>query len=294
MQINSVFCHSSISHLKSIDGVQSYFGPPFSPKQLTSSISLTESAKWRQGSLNYKATSSVWKYSPSLRIDLGSRIGQKFKIRNFKLREFNKEEIEDLARAKEKLEQDKKRQQIILENLAQNYPVKIQSVEVNSQSITISGSKPEGAWFELVEVPIYVGPLDWHKHNKGKLLDPVKNFSVTIPRFDKSRDRLYSRWVVFNEKKQASNFHYATTIDGARKLPKLIPTSKKGTQASWRPGMMNDLVELGVKNVTMNVLINGLIQLVPNKNTEEYKLNGETFYINKSLKNQLDRIPEFC
>ena len=280
--------------LQDIDGVQSYFGPPFSEKNVTSSISLLASPKWKQGSINFKATSSTWKYSSHFRIDLGSRIGQKFKIRNFKLREFNQAEKEDLARVKEELKNDKKRRELIFKNLSQEYPVKIESVKVNSKSIVISGSKPDGAWFELVEVPVYIGPLNWQSYNKGKLLSVEKAFSISIPRFEGNRDRLYSRWVVFNDKKQVSSFRYANEIAGARKLPKLIPGSKKGTQASWRPNMMNDLVDLGVKNLTMNVLINGLIQLKPNKNTEEYKFNGETFNINIGLKNELDRILNFA
>ena len=280
--------------LEGIDGIQSYFGPPISPKQLTSSISLPASAKWREGSLNYKATTKLWKYSSQLRIDLGTGIGQKFKLRNFKLREFNQTEIEDLAKIEEELKKDKERQRIILDNLAQNYPVKINSVKVNSQSITISGSKPEGAWFEIVEVPISAGPLSWKQYTKGKLLDTEKSFTITVPRYDSKRDRLYSRWVVCSEGKQVSNFHFAVEIEGARNLKKLVPASKKGTQANWRPNMMHDLVELGVKNVTVNVLINNLIKLKPNQHTEEYQLNGHTYNINKGLKNELDRILNFA
>lgn len=280
--------------LNSIDGVQSYFGPPISPEQLTSSISLPESAKWRQGSLNYKLTTKQWKYSPVLRIDLGTRIGQKFKFRNFKLREFNEEEKEDLARQKAELEKDKKRRDIILEDLNAEYLVKIDSVEVEAETIIISGTKPEGAWFELVEVPVFKGPLHLKPFPKGKLISTEKAFSLTMPRFDKSRDRLFSRWVVISHEKQVSSFRYADEISGARKLKKLIPASKKGTQASWRPGMMNDLVELGVKNLTVNILVNGLVKLKPSSNTEEYKLNGEVFYINRALKRNLDNIIGFA
>ena len=280
--------------LEGIDGISSYFGPPISEKQVTSSISLHASPKWREGSINFKATSSNWQYSTQLRLDLGSRLNQKFKLRNFKLREFNKAEKEDLARVKEELKSDKERQRIILENLAQNYPVKINSVKVNGQSITVTGSKPEGAWFELVEVPIFAGPLSWQKYNKGKLLDTEKSFTITIPRYDKKRDRLYSRWVVYSHGKQVSNFHFALEIEGARKLKRLIPVSKKGTQAAWRPNMMQDLVDLGVKNFTVNVLINNLIKLKPNQNTEEYQLNGHIYNINKGLKNELDRILNFA
>ena len=280
--------------LQDIDGVLSYFGPPLSEKQVTSSISLLASPKWKQGSINFKATSSTWKYSSQFRIDLGSRIGQKFKIRNFKLREFNKSEKEDLARVQLELKEDKGRKQIILESLNAVYPVKIDSVKVNSDTITISGTKPEGAWFDLVEVPVFVGPLEWQSYHRGKLLSVEKSFKVSIPRYHGKRDKLYSRWAVCQDKKRVSHFRYADEILGARKLKKLIPTSKKGTQASWRPNMMNDLVELGVKNLTMNVLINGLIQLIPNKNTEEYQFNGETFHINKGLKNELDRILNFA
>lgn len=280
--------------LKSIDGVQSYFGPPISSKQLTSSISLTESAKWRQGSLNYKLTAKEWKYSSVLRVDFGTKLGQKFKIRNFKLREFNKEEKDNLNKHKAEIEKDKKRREIILENLNAQYEVEIDSIKVNSDKITISGAKPEGAWFELLEVPIYRGPLSWKPYQNGKLLSTEKNFSVSVPRYDKSRDRLYSRWVVISHEKQVSSFRYADEIAGARSLKKLIPSAKKGLGVSWRPGMMNDLVELGIKNMTVNVLINSLISLKSTNNTEEYLLNGETFYINKSLKNQLDRIIGFA
>ena len=280
--------------LKSIDGVQSYFGPPISAKQVSSSISLPESAKWRQGSLNYKLTAKQWKYSPLLRIDLGSRVGQRFKIRNFKLREFNEEEKEDLARQKEELVKDQKRRQIILDELNTKYPVKIESVRVGTDKIIISGRKPEGAWFELVEIPVFKGPLHWKPYAKGTLLSTEKAFSLELPRFIQNRDRLYSRWVVVSQGKQLSSFRYTDEVSGARKLKKLIPSSKKGTQASWRPGMMNDLVELGVKNLTVNVLVNGLVKLKPSNNTEEYKLNGETFHINRALKNNLDNIIGFA
>lgn len=280
--------------LKSIDEVEGYFGPPISAKQLTSSVSLPESPKWKEGSLNFKLTTKDWKYSPVLRLDLGTRAGQKFKIRNFKLREVNREEKEDLDRQKAEIERDRKRQEIILESLNAKFPVKIESVKVKKDSIVISGKKPEGAWFELVEVPIFNGPLSWNKTAKGKLLDTGKTFSLSLPRFYENRDRLYSRWVVKGQNKQLSSFHYADEIDDSRKLKKLIPTSKKGTQASWRPGMMNDLNELGVKNVTVNVLINALVKLQPSSHTEEYNLNGQTFYIDQNQVRNLDQTIGFA
>ena len=49
--------------LEDIDDVSAYFGPPISEKQVTSSISVPASPKWKTGSLNLKTTAKNWKYS---------------------------------------------------------------------------------------------------------------------------------------------------------------------------------------------------------------------------------------
>lgn len=279
--------------LSPINSTMVYFGPPTTEKQRTKTLHLSASPKWQNASYNFQTLSNTWKAASTFRFDPGSQPGQTFKFKNFQLREINQQEKREVAEHQQKKEADLQRVQLIKTQLQTQWSCQISKIHVQSENIVLSGNLAKGSNFQLVEIPIHIDPLQWQQHHQGTALPSGTPFSITLPRHTPNGDRLYSRWAIFGGNEQVSAFRYADQIDGARVLKKMIPESKKGIGISWRGAMMKDLLELGVKNVTVNMRLDSLVLMKSSEQTQEYVLNGKTFHINKNQIDNFDRLLKF-
>lgn len=299
--IESTYDHQRLSvlsfdyiSLRDIKNAMVYFGPPINEQQKTKAIHLPASPKWANASFNLEILAKNWKHSKGLRLDLGQLPDQKFKLKNFCLRATTPQEEIDLAAIQKKKQDDSQRVDIILKYLEAERTAHISKIWVKKHEILIFGNKPAGESFQLLELPIYTDPLNWKDTRQATPVSNEKNFEIRLPRYLQGRDRLYSRWALFNHDKQISAFRYTDQIDGARSLAKHLPASKKGLGVSWRNDMMDDLLALGIKNITVNIVLNSLLRLQESKDTQRHLFTGKHYFISQSQTKQLDRILKFA
>lgn len=155
---------------------------------------------------------------------------------------------------------------------------------------------------------------EWRMFNETKLVSdsfasitPINTrkpgFTIQLPRFtsfhDTGYDRIYSRWVVASNKganyQLQSYARYATDITGAENqyIPEDKPISKKGLAGfAVAPNTTEDILNLGIKNVTVNIVIPNFITFSPT--AYSYILNGQKFYFNPDYVNNFDRTIKTC
>lgn len=113
---------------------------------------------------------------------------------------------------------------------------------------------------------------------------------VRLPRFDTSRDRLYSGFVATrgngNERATVGVIRFVEDLDGLsrNREPHPTPASKKGLQVQ----MVDDALALGIRHCTLNFNLAGLIQLQPQPDSLKWELDGQTYYFNRRY---LDSLP---
>lgn len=172
--------------------------------------------------------------------------------------------------------------------LSTSYPCNVTQVDVTATEVTIQGQCPTDGTFALVEV---TPAEDVTESIAFRYTVPVANgkFTATVERkttYDGiGYDRIFSRWAIVETSTGsnvlASHARYADTTPILSSPAELVPSTKKGVGAGLGQTYMNDIVELGAKNITCNMVMNWYIAKSPiyAKNIE-YVYNGQKYYIN--------------
>ena len=285
--------------LTGLDDLRIYFSP-FSAANSASSGSLPVAEGWTNYIVNLKHLSDTWGESASdyLRFDFGKSAGQTISVRNIRLRTITAKEYNDWVNSPDKV----LNQKLIAYNNSV-FDKTIESVKVDADSITIIG-KGNGRFENcyLSEIRMHENAFDKTSFEVSLALPENDSFTVKVPRYasnanNETYDRLYSRWIIRDAGGQRlSHAHWADDISTIAKwdIPEIKPTSAKGmggvatnTEEYW-----NDLVELGVHNITFNFLVPSLFAQTPGTLTHE--VYGKTYYINADVVNKLDKIFRFC
>ncbi len=185
--------------------------------------------------------------------------------------------------------------------LAQKYPARIERVSVDQQRVRVSGRlSRQDASAQLAErLP--------HESTVAAVLDrrmPLRveadgRFDVEMPRFLEGRDRLYSRWVVADDQGQPqSHAVWATEVAGAAKHPDLPPVrvdSIKGLNGIHPdPQLLPDLAELGVRHITVNINLGGLLAPQAEDDTIAFDHAGTTLHVRRRGLSAHDRVMQFA
>ena len=107
--------------------------------------------------------------------------------------------------------------------------------------------------------------------------------SVTVPRFDGARDRLYSGFVAVRGspagREAVGAVRYVEDLDQLSRNREAhpVPANKKGIQVQ----MVDDALALGIHHCTLNFNLAGLIQLQPQPDSLKWELDGQTYYFNR-------------
>ena len=306
------FCIVSFEYysLQPVAGVEVFFGPPISGKQKTGGIDLLASEEWAASSIDLRtspAFASLEAPPTRFRLDFGRLPNRAIQIRRLCLRPPTPQEDEAIRSMKQKEQILRERDAHVREYLAQEFPAAIECVMVGKDTIDIRGvcsdTVTEGLclceappWEEITEVtkPGFTRKIDF---NAGD----AKEFCLTVPRFDGERDRIYSRWFVDRKEgdacRLASHGVYATDLQGAARwdYTEEPPATQKGLGGIMSdPKLFPDLLELGVKNITVNILVTSVLRLRPDKDTFEFRSQGKTYYINRPGMERLDQLLEFA
>ena len=127
-------------------------------------------------------------------------------------------------------------------------------------------------------------------------------FSVVLPRRVGSRDRLYSGWRIKATKRQdeqdafLSARHFANDfkINNVTANAPLRPKNQKGLSGFSSRGPKSDLHELGIKAVTINLVLNRFISNSGGPGREAIPSPGPPIYFNTSAFTALDQLVNHC
>jgi hypothetical protein len=182
---------------------------------------------------------------------------------------------------------------------------RIESIEVDDSNITI-----HGVTISSRANPMYLAELAPHQTSSdtphGKVirqipLDTTGEFSVKIPRWTATEDRILSRFFLTNHNVQplevSSNLMWATDVTGAASYPQLRPIEAKSIKGLGGihpdPRLFSDLTDLGVGHITVNITLNSLLRLDQNDRTQ-HRYGSKVFNFNTDYVQQLDRLLEFA
>lgn len=157
--------------------------------------------------------------------------------------------------------------------LNENFPARIEHVEVGIKEITVTGTTNQVA--ELTTIPIERSTSEPSVGAVIKTEIPVGPFSIKVPR----EERLTDRWQLCADGKPISHAHYADEI--ISRDPQLPPAqlrSKKGLGGWHANRIPGELEALGIASITVNVKIDTLVSLKPDAGTFPITWNGHTYY----------------
>lgn len=289
---------------RNINNFKIYFLEPASEGRSSTFGALPASAAFRTVSFNLMADRDKhnWGYASNyMRLDFGDDGDNTntIQIRNMRMRTMTEKEKQDYEATVGKQTGNTAIARRIKEYLEKSYSGSISSVSVSDSEITISGSAPEASGYSLAEIAPYEDITEMESFPNATPLTS-KSFSVKLPRKVSkdgfTYDRLLSKWALVNGSALASHARYADEFDVANAPAKAVPSTKKGLGGYFGESTQQvDLSDLAITSVTVNVVINTMINTVKTGNfTTEYNYGGKTYYISTSAQTSYDAIMRQC
>ena len=273
------FCPAGLS------GLDFYYGSPFTVKRRFKSGPLPRAESWRSHSVDVSA--ALQKKPHRLRLDLGRKNGVRLRIRNMELRVPNEDErksVEEKTAAR--AAQLAKGKSLSKEWGRQKWPSQLKEINVLRDRIVFKGHTEIAA--ELRRFPF------WSRDVKDSTLESALKagpFQVRSPR----QGALANRWaVVRNDGVRISPFFYPTEIRAFRDLSDIRSPEIKGMGGTDPRFPLEELVELGVKHITINMMLHNLFKDGAGKGDEIYNFQGKKYRINKSVVAWRDRLTTFA
>ena len=224
-----------------------------------------------------------------LRLDPGDNSGITMHIRNIKVRSMTSaekaaaEELEKAEQAKEQMAAN------IKEYLSKEYSSSVTSVKVTRDQVTISGTCGSTGTYVLADICPW---QDVTEMDEFPYTESISNgsFSVTVDRIVSGRegisyDRVFSKWAVVKVDGSSmtldSHARYADEVAAISSPAALKLKNKKGFGAGDIDLYFQDCKNMNVGSITMNVLLNGIIEGVGSSYSYggiNYKTGGRVSY----------------
>lgn len=284
-----------------ITDFQIYFGTPFSEVRKILAGNLPASAVWRKNAINLKTLSEErWKdHNERIRLDFGAESGKDIRLRNIVLRAPTAEELEDMQNS------DFERNKRLLAYQTAHFPDQIADVKIQASNVLVSG-RVEGSTENkyLVGLAIHDNPYDhFEPISVYPLASRPAEFEISVSRYHDTHpgltDHLYTRWAIASLENGVfaitSPARYADDVfDMAlRYLPESEQTNLKGMGGvTYVAPRMGDLNELGVRHISLNIVLNAMLSDNPTQLTHHF--NGKTYYVNHNFLTSFDNIMSFC
>jgi hypothetical protein len=279
-----------------LDSFQVFYGPPRESHSATLK-GLPKSEAWAKVAVPLEQN---WDRAyRTFRLDFGRRDGITLQIRNIHLRALNREERKQAEEREAKAKQDEQLAQRWQTYLKTEFPGRIESVTVNRDVVKIVGRVDRPAALRGVPMHLTLGQFD--QAAVVSMLEPGP-FTAAVPRFlPNGQDHAYYRWVLTDAKDGnvlLSHARYATDVSGMapdNPPPKQTPKTIKGLGGvGFMPGYMQDLVDLGVNNITANISLTNIFAPEAGGDTYEHVFEGRTFHVRKGVMEGHDRLMTFA
>lgn len=268
-----------------------------------------------------------------LRLDFGQKSGVTLRIRNLRLRPRTEDEQRSLSERQAERERKLTAEKRVNAFYKTEFPNYIDSVKVTQTEIIIQGRGNDidtklceirpavsPADFQLVGRPKQQGLIlqhstqkDWWILSGTTKIRPIEtapvnvsaeNWTVRVPRRLGHVDRMTSRWAVQRsfpkilgfERKLYSHWKYATDLTeaAAHDLPQMVPQGIKGMGGVSPRFPLDELVELGVHNITVNLALSGMLDSKPHAGWPTFEHAGRTWWINPAQLAANDKLVKFA
>ena len=293
-----------------IDNVSLFLGPPISSTMQLSLPNLSMAEGWREyaAPLNHPGGQELPDVITQVRLDLGLRPNRKISIRNIKIRPLTQRE-RDVAADRMRVQKRKMLSaKAIREYAATSFPSHFTKVLIEKDTITLNGqmsqttSDPAEVLVRLVEFPAEIQINETGKTLPTPLRLKGNQFSLALPRMVGSRDRLFSGWRIKamkpkdNQDVFLSARYYATEFktNSFTTSGPLRPENQKGLSGFSTRGPKSDLPELGIKAVTINLVLNRFISTAGGPERDVIPAPGPPIYFNSSAFTALDQLIDYC
>ena len=282
------------------DDLQLFLGNPITEGRSAILGSLSATSVWQTFRFNLKKYRQNFSWGSAgnlFRMDIGANTGKDLKIRSFNIYSMNAQERAEQA-VTDSLTAVKAAMTTHLDAyLTANYADTLTNVSVTADKVTVTGLCSGSGNFALVEIPPYVDVTEQKEFAyRTELTGTTINVTLDriVSRDGFSYDRALSKWAIAKEldgkDTLASHARYADDVAAiySAKAGQLL--GKKGIAAGGGSYYFQDFDLLNVHSITMNVLLNGIIQTTGGSGTTEYKYGGKTYYINNAYVAGCDEI----
>ena len=243
---------------------------------------------------------------PVFGLVFGNRAGLSLRLRGLVLRAPADAETQAGQKPAEPTGADLEGAAAVRRYLGRDWPGRIDSVTYDRRYVRISGVAPE-AGTSLVEIPVSAPLPSAATGISVTTLSTPGDFQVEIPRFVTARtgfarDRSGARWrlarAVDQRLEPLSGAVWAADADeaGSPPAPRVVPSSKKGMAGvSWVPDAIGDLIDLGCRNLSVQIMLPSILRLTPGAEaTTPYTFHGKTYAVDEQALAPLDQILRFA
>ena len=283
---------------RTISSFQIYFGNSWAEDRSRIYGNLTSTAgQWREMDINLSAAMSNFSWGQKgqkLRLDFGFNSGYAIQLRNIQILAPD----DPAAAYKRSLAKHLEAYLATTDTKAE-----VESVEVKNTTVVVRGHTDGEGPYALVEIPLYQDATELTEFVSQTELTETE-FEVTLPRHIARNflrfDRLLSRWAVVSlasgTPQLVSHARCADDIYIRYKAPLMKLQGKKGLGGFWMSANAADLDALGIKSVTINVVLTAFISTSPTSfaNYQTYSYAGRSYYIDQNQINNLDATLRYC
>ena len=289
-----------------VNDLQVFYGKAISEARSRHFGAIPATSTWKNYSCSIaqdRAAFSWGKAGDNLRLDFGSKKNVALHIKNFQIRQMTEEELKAYEAELAKEQGKEAEAERISNYLSKSYPCSITSVEVGTSEIVIKGRTDGGSGYYVADIAPWESLTELSAF-KEKVSLNGSSFSVTMPRTVSrdnlpAYDRVLSRFAVVkvdgSSQTLCSHARYADEIKAVRNPAAMAPKTKKGLGGFVVNNNLSDLDELGITSVTVNIVLNSMVNTVRSGNYMiQRQYGGVTYYMNSGYASQLDKIMSEC
>ncbi len=280
-----------------LDDLTVFYGVPSADKKLSVGA-LAPSATYKNFTINLKRSPNWATYYTKFRFDFGTTAGQSIQIKNITLRPPTTAEYNS-----DPFTLDERNNTFIKHYLNTNFTNTVNSVKVDQSNVVIETNNPTNANnLFLCELRMFDPLFKPENIVFSQALTTDRVVKTTLPRnvviSADTYDRIYSRWVIAEKNGATYTYksfaHFADDVGEAavNYLPEVKPENKKGLGGFGGAQAIADLVPLGLKSITSNVIYSSVLSLTPS--SLPFVFNGKTYYMNATTVANLDATYKAC
>lgn len=299
-----------------VDELEVFYGPPIDATHRLAAGGLGRAESWLPAALDLGSLSGGrWNRTfDRLRLDLGRRAGTTLRVRGLRLRAPTSAERRSHAERFADRQVKLAREARIEAFYAASFPHRVEAVTVGRDRLTVTGRlAPDTVPVQLIEIRPEVSAADLCRQGPdGLVLGPQPGirvvgtvataaFEVVLPRFSGAVDRTTSRWALAHPLaaggwRLESHWSYATDLGDAapEPTPRPAPRSIKGMGGVSPEFPLDELVELGVHNITVNMLISDLLAMEPRPGLTSFDHGGRVWYVDEGSMAGWDALTAFA